>query len=326
MLKYISSFFKTQKKLKTVLFYRNFKSFQGGHLKTWNYYNNLKQFSGFKPLIYFSEDSTWEQNPWLDNCAPEATWDPNSADILFLAGLDWSALENFSIPSDKPIINLIQHVRHANSEDIRYQYLDRRAIRICVSEQVTSALLSTNRVNGPLFTIKNGIDLDEIKNISSNVGDKEFDVFVSGIKNKGLATKISEELIKLDIRVECQIDTISRYDYLNKLASSKVSLMLPSATEGFYLPALESMATGSLAICPDCIGNRGFCKDKFNCYMPEYQFESLMRNTVKALNLDDKTYTELITNAFQTANKYSLSTEKESFYKIMKNIDNIWQS
>ena len=116
MLKQVLSLFSLSKKKKIVLFYRNFQSFQGGHLKTWNYFSHLNDFDVFQPKIYFTSSSKWKENPWRGNCTPEKEWHPNSADILFLAGLDWSAVEKKDIDSEKPIINLIQHVRHADPE------------------------------------------------------------------------------------------------------------------------------------------------------------------------------------------------------------------
>jgi len=44
--------------------------------------------------------------------------------------------------------------------------------------------------------------------------------------------------------------------------------------EGFYLPALEGMAVGTLVIFPDCIGNRSFCLSGYNCFRPDYTTES----------------------------------------------------
>jgi len=324
MLKEILSIFSKRKKNKKVLFYRNFQGFQGGHLKTWNYFEHLKSFDGFLPTIYFTGNSIWDNNPWKNNCVPEKDWRPNSADILFLAGLDWSALETINLDSNIPIINLIQHVRHADPTDIRYQYLKNRAIRICVSDEVASALLQTHCVNGPIFTIHNGLDLDELSKVCFEIKEKEFDVLISGIKNKDLAMKLARALENLGFKVGCLLESVSRVDYLKQLASSKISLMLPSYTEGFYLPAMESMAVGSLVVCPDCVGNRGFCEDNSNCYMPSYDFDSLLSSTISAINLDAAIYNSVIQNAYQTANEYSLAKEKEKFYQIISNIDEIW--
>jgi glycosyltransferase involved in cell wall biosynthesis len=42
-----------------------------------------------------------------------------------------------------------------------------------------------------------------------------------------------------------------------------------SVHEGFALPPLEAMATGTAVVCTDAHGNRDFCVDGANCLMPE---------------------------------------------------------
>lgn len=306
---------------RSVLFYRNFQGFQGGHLKTWNYYQHLNNFQGFTPRIYFSDNSVWDQNPWKDNCVPEKKWEPAKADILFLAGLDWGALDSTEADHDQPVINLVQAVRHADPEDIRYTYLSRRAIRICVSEEVSTALYKTKQVNGPIFTIPNGIDIGGISKASSAY---EYDVFISGLKNRDMAKKIKLKLEEMNISVECVLSSLSRNLYLEKIAQAKVSLLLPAKAEGFYLPALESMATGTLTICPDCVGNRNYCKHGVNCYMPEYQFNSLIDSAVMALNMNSGEYDIMVREGLLTSEEHSLKKEENSFLEIMNNIDQIW--
>lgn len=47
-------------------------------------------------------------------------------------------------------------------------------------------------------------------------------------------------------------------------------MLLPNQTEGFYLPALEALALGTVVLCPDAIGKRGFCRPGWNCLQPGY--------------------------------------------------------
>lgn len=314
-------------KNRRVLFYRNFLGFQGGHLKTWNYFQYLSELDGFTPHIFFTKKSVWENNPWKDKCNPEEKWEPSSADILFLAGLDWSAIKESELKKNQPIINLIQSVRHADPNDVRYTYLTKKAIRICVSKEVAAALQQTNRVNGPIITIPNGVDLSpfgiDLVNLKPVIN---YDVLISGMKNKQLAQKLELKLKKRGYQVECLVENIPRKNYLRMIASAKVSLLLPSYKEGFYLPALESMALGVLTICPDCIGNRQFCLDGYNCFVPEYDFDSLYESTVLALSLNSDKYNLIRSEAKIMASQHSLKKEKNRFYKIMRDIDWIWES
>ncbi len=310
-----------QKNERNVLFYRNFISFQGGHLKTWNYFQHLDHLPGFSPTIYFSKQSTWKQNPWTNNCIPEKKWLPEKADILFLAGLDWEALKDKHIDTNQPIINLIQGMRHADPNDIRFHYLARKAIRICVSEEIATALKNTNQVNGPIFTIPNAVD---IKIIDKPILKKKYDVIISGLKNKKLAKELKIRLNTENISVKLITSIIPRDTYLKKVASAKISLLLPAKKEGFYLPALESMALGTIAICPDCIGNRKFCKPNINCFMPNYEANALFKETLKALNMNKIDYENMKKQGLSTAQKHSLEKERTSFYQIMNEIDQIW--
>ena len=49
------------------------------------------------------------------------------------------------------------------------------------------------------------------------------------------------------------------------MARARVTLYLPNRLEGFYIPALEGMALGTLVVCPDSVGNRSYCRDGENC-------------------------------------------------------------
>jgi glycosyltransferase involved in cell wall biosynthesis len=52
---------------------------------------------------------------------------------------------------------------------------------------------------------------------------------------------------------------------LNWINQAKITVFLPYRDiEGFYMPALEGMALGTLVVCPDCIGNRSFCLPGYN--------------------------------------------------------------
>jgi hypothetical protein len=108
-------------------------------------------------------------------------WNPREADILFLAGLDWEMPDENSADYP-PIVNLIQGARHAHRGDVRFRFLTLRAIRICVSDEVSSRIKETGCVNGPVFTIQNGIDIDVLPPRAAT-GEHDIPVFISGLKN-----------------------------------------------------------------------------------------------------------------------------------------------
>lgn len=312
----------------TVLFYRDFAGFTGGHLKVWDYFNHVYHSHSHQPCIAFSANSLWnDTNPWLairEQTLP--TWNPHQADIIFLAGMDWSILneaQRYSPP--KPIINLIQHVRHADPKEPLYQYLNHPAVRISVSPQVTEALKSTQRVNGPIFTISNGIDLETLP-APKPWEARDYDILIMGIKQPTLAKEVENHLKIFGQRVIILTHPQPRPAFLELLNNAKVSLLLPNKTEGFYLPALEGFALGTLVICPDCIGNRSFCVPNQNCLQPNYTIESLLHTLQQALHMQPEQRQSLQEIAHNTAQQHSLLKERQSFLEILQQIGAIWSS
>src|SRR5205823_13711109 len=97
------------------------------------------------------------------------------------------------------------------------------------------------------------------------------EVLICGTKAPELARQIENRLARDEnIAVTSLDDWIERAEYLHRLTQAKVTVTLPRPTEGFYLPALEAMACGAIVVCPDCVGNRDFCRDGANCFRPAY--------------------------------------------------------
>lgn len=309
---------------RTVLFYRDFRGFTGGHLKVWHYFNHVLHAPGYQPQIAFSAETLWDRtNPWLPiRDQALAQWSENHADLLFLAGMDWSILSKAQRHSPpKPIINLIQHVRHSDPKEALYQYLRYRAVRICVSESVTEALQATGQVNGPLFTIPNGIDVQELP-LAKLWEERDVDILIVGIKQPTLAIEIATHLETWGQRITALTAPIPRAAFIELINNAKISLFLPHKTEGFYLPALEGFAVGTLVICPDCIGNRSFCLPSRNCLQPpSYTTESLLETLRQALHLLPKERFSLLDAARRTAQQHTLLEERQAFLKILEQIE-----
>ena len=56
---------------------------------------------------------------------------------------------------------------------------------------------------------------------------------------------------------------------VNRLFNEATVFVQTSTHEGFCLPALESMATGGAVVCTDAHGNRDYCVDGENCFVPD---------------------------------------------------------
>jgi glycosyltransferase involved in cell wall biosynthesis len=105
-----------------------------------------------------------------------------------------------------------------------------------------------------------------------------------------------------------------------------VTLFLPNETEGFYLPALEGMALGTIVVCPDCVGNRSFCIPGVNAFRPAFQFDNLVHDTESALTMDEPAVEALRRVATETVSNYSLDAERQKFHKVLADLDALWAS
>jgi hypothetical protein len=304
---------------RVVLFHRDFQRFTGGHLKVWDYFNHVAASPDAEPRIAFSSRSLWDStNPWLKRKDAVVEWNPDTADILFLGGNDWRALPASQRRSfSKPIINLIQHPRHAEPGSELRSFLSHRAIRICVSEEVASAIKGTNEVNGPVFTIPNGVDSSCFPTRPRDISERATDLLICGLKAPDLSRDCYRQLSGKHGLVRWMIDWAPRDEFLKRMADAKVVLLLPRPEEGFYLPALEAMGSGSVVVCPDCVGNRSFCLDDVNSFRPAYDLDKIIEATERALKLDPATQARFLENARATAGEHSLENERAKFLPIL---------
>lgn len=319
IMKLLKRFYLKGPKPHRVLFYRDFRGYSGGHQKVFDYFSHLKSTEDFLPNISFSKATLWDEtSPWYsDHQFSEIAFAPRKYDYLFLAGMDWAQLrDSFS----RPIINLVQHVRHADPTQDVYPFLTRKAIRICVSPEVEQAIRSTGKVNGPTFTISNGA------NIPARPLERVRDFYLLGGKQPELALIIGARLEEMGYSVKTDHFYVSRKDMLESMATSRISCVLPKLTEGFYLPALESMALSDLTIVPDCVGNRSFCIGNVNCLLTTFDLEDILDNCIQGMSLlkEPATIDRIKGEARRTVSKHSLEAERSKFLEIMRNIPQIW--
>src|SRR5689334_2118129 len=147
--------------LRTILFFRKYRRFHGGHLKVWHYFNHTRATDGFDARVLFDIDSNWDAtNPWSEarELVVESAADAQ-AHAYFVAGRDWQRMDALGLlDNDLPIINFIQHTRHAGDWSIQSRYLTRKAIRICVSDEVARAVEGAGS-RGRTIVIPNSVDV-----------------------------------------------------------------------------------------------------------------------------------------------------------------------
>ena len=109
------------------------------------------------------------------------------------------------------------------------------------------------------------------------------------------------------------------------MSQARVTVFLPWKIEGFYIPALEGMAVGTLVVCPDIVVNRSFCIPAVNCFRPEYDEDALVVAAETALS-EIKGLGAMLDRAAETASEHDLSHERESFFGILSRLDALWAS
>ena len=288
----------------------------------------MRSAPGHSALVRFSPGSVWsEANPWND--AREFVLGPDEEadiDVVFVSGTDWRRVipEHERPRYSKPVVNLIQHVRHACENDPlgRRMLLRHSAIRICVSAEVERAILGTGQVRGPVFTIPDAIDVAVVERLA-RAGERDIDVLVAANKQPELGASLARRLAAAERRVELVDTRIPRADLIGLMGRARVTVTIPNPKEGFYLPAVEGMAAGTLVVCPDCIGNRSFCRDGENSFRPEYSEEAIVAAAEHALSgavsVDD-----LLRNARETARAHDLGIERAAFLDILDRVDELW--
>lgn len=298
---------------RVLLFRRDFRGLTGGHLKVRHYFAHAERSRRYRPRVFFTPESIrGPDNPWHGiEPPPVATWRPDEADTLFLAGMDWEAVPD---PSPRPVINLIQGVRHADPGDPRRAFLSRPATRICVSDEVAEAIASTGLVNGPVHVIPNGIDLEDLPEPAAH---RDIGVLIAGAKNPAFAQAVAARLGAEGIQAECLAGSVPRPAFLERLSRARVALTLPLAREGFFLPALEAMALGALVVCPDCVGNRGFCRSGDTAWRPAYALDEVVAATIRAATLTEPAAAAMRTAAAAEVRNHGLEAERLAFLRIL---------
>jgi len=299
-----------------MLFHRDFRGYTGGHGKVWDYFNHALAL-GWDARVHLTADSLRDAgNPWM--AVPgriEPEWHPESADVLFLAGMDWMAWEP-PAGTVKPTVALVQHVRHADPGLPLYGFLERPATRICVSRAVAEAIVGTGRVRGPVRTIPAGLELPSGIERAEGGGQG---VFIGALKDPVLGVALAALLRARGHEVVLSEGWLPRNDYLAHLARAAVAVPLPHPTEGFFLPGLEAMALGCPLVMPDCRGNGEYAVDGGNCLMPAAEPLALAE-AVDRLLADPVLAARLAAGGRQTAKKHSLAAERQAFDAVLKEL------
>jgi glycosyltransferase involved in cell wall biosynthesis len=268
----------------------------------------------------------WDaSNPWSG--VPEYVVGPDetvAADVLFLAGVDWRSLEPGQRAAPPvPVINLIQDFRPALGDGPLHGFLSHPAIRICVSREIQDALERIPNVNGPIFTVPIGIDLDQLPPARPPEA-RDVDCVVLAAKDPRAGAAIATNLTGRGYRVLLLDRSLPRNELLDAIGRARVSVHLPNPVEGAYLPALESMALGTVVVCPDCVGNRSFCRDGETCLVPRRSKRAIIDSALVALSAPPGELDAMLICAREESTRRALTSERARFLEVLDHAEDLW--
>ena len=294
---------------KTISFYRQYHGYTGGHQKVRDYISHTLSL-GYQPSLYLQNKALTNQALFsnISGVKYQLNYQPSECDIVFLAGMDWQEFL-VSDATHKPVVNLIQHVRHGNKNEPLFDFLSRPAIRICVSDAVKEAIQPY--ANGPCYTVKMGHNLPAVLN------NKTTDLYILANKQPELGHKLNTWAKKLGMNTQIHDTTTERNIVHNAMTKARVTVALPHTTEGFYLPGIEGMWASDMVVVPNCVANKEYHHSWSNLLIPEYSLNEIKSSVKHAMNIKG---IELVIRKYvgqKIARKYSLKNECKEFGDIL---------
>lgn len=296
----------------TFSFFRDYQRYTGGHQKFHDYLLHTNSLPGTTCKLHVKGACPVMPNLFqnIDNIEYQKNYSPLKSDVVFLAGMDWKFYLPF-FDKKQTIVNLVQHVKHGDKNHPLFSFLKYRALRICVSEAVKDAI--SPYANGNCVAIPMGHDIPHLKKLKTN------DLYILSKKNIAFGKRIFNWACSKGLKVIIHEGLVTKEQVLNAMSESRLSLVLPNQSEGFFLPGIEAMALSDRVVVPDCIGNREYCSEYTNITLCEYDYNSCVETIIDGL-------TRLNTAAHRfekflgerVARSYDLKKERQSYHQVLK--------
>ncbi len=296
--------------MKRLAFLRHFVRPTGGNFTLRAFFSHARAYAGCETRIAFTPESRnagvgfWGTELGGAECSFDEAL---GADLVAVNGKDWRLL-----PADfpRPVIHFVQHLGYPADPTLR-GYLARPARRICVSEAVRASIAP--HANGPLWVVPNAVDDSLFSPAGSRLAGS---VLIAGVKQPGLARSIAALLPRATVLTEW----ISREELAARMRAHDFFVGLPSAEEGFYLPALEAMGCGCAVICADARGNAGHCIAEQTCLQPQWGDAEDHLRCIQLL-LDRPDLRERIrSNGLAMAARHTPAAQREGFHAVLDSI------
>lgn len=308
--------------MRRLLVHRDYVAYTGGHGKFLDYIAHVNAHPDWEVLLYLSPRSRHVPgNPFVGAATPCDAWCPEQADALLLGGMDWALLDGVALRPGQPVVNLVQHVRHAEPGSPLRNFLRRRALRVCVSTAVANAIAATGEVNGPVEVIPASVDVSALARLGQRPTSAR--VFVDAVKQVALGRAVSARLLAAGIHADLLEQRLPRADYLERMAAAAIVVALPEPEEGFYLPGIEAMAMGRVLVQYDCVGSREYLIDGTNALVPGGDVDSIVAAVVRA-RADASLRVRLVQAARTASQRCDLPEERRAVHALLDRLDELW--
>jgi len=122
---------------------------------------------------------------------------------------------------------------------------------------------------------------------------------------KGMIVRLGSDKTKFDLGYEFHdMSTMTQVDIANVYASCDITINAPYRVEGFSLPPLESMASGTPVITTDCGGVMDYVVNSENALVVSPKNKVAIQRAVKFLISNSNLYSRFVENGLKTAYDY----------------------
>lgn len=303
-----------------LLVHRDYVGWTGGHGKFLDYLAHVQAHPRWQVKVHLSARARGMRDNPFATAAPQALqWNPAAADALLLGGMDWTMYEGEPV---RPVINLVQGVRHADPGSVLRSFLSRPAIRVCVSDAVADAILATGEVRGPVRVIPAAVDVAMLAALGRRPPGAK--VFVDALKQPDFGREVAARLEAAGIALDLLIDRVPREDYLQRMADAAVVVTLPGLREGFYLPGLEALAMGRALVQYDCLGSRQYLRDGVNARVPVAGPVAVAGAAADLIG-NSELRCRISAAAQATAADFGLAVERQRVHAVLNELDELWE-
>ncbi len=318
--------------MRSMLFVMPTSKIGGGNVKIIHYLSHARSL-GLRVGLWVTQDSDpvdWPPQAISDIHIKTPTTLEDWDTIFFTWAPDWPQIyQRLSRPvPEQYIIHIIQHIRHINPDFINGYALHllqtKSFSRICVSPEVSEAIIPYIRSSTILKTIPNVIDTRIFhKKKYWSPPSRPLKVLYANWKNT-FGNQIRDHWQSTyktkTITFESIDSPLSQQEFARQMRTSDIFIGTPNATEGFYLAPLEAMASEVAVICPDVVGNRSFCLKDITCLMPAYNDLNDHVQTLSKLFNDPILRYTIARNGYQKAHSRQWWNEREDFLCFLQSL------